>query len=612
MNFSMKYIYMILVVGVVVVLSIISLTLIHKVSEEERGYLKAGIIKEARAHFDSMVVSRRWNALHGGIFVNKKDGMEPNPYLKNNIKLDADGNTMIKINPAWMTRQLSELSNKTGSYYYKITSLKPINPNNKADVFESKALNYFETHKNDKFYYEFDSKFNFMGSLETEPSCLECHSYQGYDIGDIRGGIRVSVPTELYNSSMEIIAKQERDSYLVVLFISLVLILLLLSLIRLIYRYKSQREELKVKDDLLIRAECISHFGYWRLDFKDNTLIWSDELYNIFELDKNKFEPSYELFLECAHPDDKEMVMQAYTNSLEDRAPYEITHRLKMSDGPIKYVREKCETIFSEDGTPVESMGTVQDITELQTAHNNILKKDEIILVQSRHAAMGEMISMIAHQWRQPISVIAMNANNILADIELDLLNPDNLQEISEDIIYQTQELSKTIDDFKDFFKPNRDVENVFLKDIISDALNIIGKSLESNNIEMTLDIDESIEIKTFSRELMQVIINIIKNSKEALIEKKIVSKQIVIQLKKLQKSTELSISDNAGGINSDIMDKIFHPYFTTKNEKNGTGLGLYMCKTIVEKHLNGVLSISNTDEGACFKISLPNENIND
>ena len=246
------------------------------------------------------------------------------------------------------------------------------------------------------------------------------------------------------------------------------------------------------------------------------------------------------------------------------------------------------------------------DITKEKLQEEELHNQEEIMIAQSRHAAMGEMISMIAHQWRQPISVIAMDANNIQADIELDMLDSEELLNTSKDIIHQTQELSKTIDDFRGFFKPNKEVEEVFIKSIFDDAFSILGASLTNNNITFDIELDASMKITTFSRELMQVIINIVKNAKEALLGKEITNKHIEIEVLGKSAFIIITICDNAGGIDTEILDKIFNPYFTTKEEQNGTGLGLYMSKTIVEKHLYGTIKASNVKNGACFEIRLP------
>jgi PAS domain S-box-containing protein len=248
------------------------------------------------------------------------------------------------------------------------------------------------------------------------------------------------------------------------------------------------------------------------------------------------------------------------------------------------------------------------NIDEKIKLKKEIFNKEEMIIAQSRHAAMGEMISMIAHQWRQPISVIAMDANNILADIELEMVEEDLLKENLEDIILQTRELSKTIDDFRNFFRPDKLTTEVAIKDIIDDTIEVLSKSLINNGINIKIDIEENYQIKTFSRELMQVLINILKNAKEELIESKIENKEITIKSEVVTNGLKIYIYDNANGIDENILDKIFNPYFSTKTEKNGTGLGLYMSKTIVEKHLKGHIKAYNKDRGACFEILLPND----
>lgn len=215
---------------------------------------------------------------------------------------------------------------------------------------------------------------------------------------------------------------------------------------------------------------------------------------------------------------------------------------------------------------------------------------------------MGEMISMIAHQWRQPIAVVAMGANNILADIELDILNNDSLKENLNEIIAQTEYLSETIDDFKNFFKPDKQKDLASIEHIFDETFKVMGKMLENNEITVIQEYKSGMQILTYSKELLQVFINIIKNAKEVLVEKKEHNRLITINEYLKNDSIIIEICDNAGGIKEDILDKIFDPYFTTKDEL-GTGLGLYMSKTIIEKHLNGKIQAYNKNGGACFEI---------
>ena len=262
----------------------------------------------------------------------------------------------------------------------------------------------------------------------------------------------------------------------------------------------------------------------------------------------------------------------------------------KFSSTPLGIINDKRTVITS-----------AMDITELKN-------KEQLMIAQSRQAVIGEMISMIAHQWRQPITTISMLSNNILADIELDSLNLIELKEIAKKININTEELSKTIDDFRNFFKPDRIKELTKVNTIMESTISIIGKSLKNNNITLKMDKPKELkEINIYSRDLMQVLINIINNAKDILLEKKIINPTIAISYEQSNdKSAIFTICDNGGGIEENIIDKIFDPYFSTKKEKNGTGLGLYMSKMIVQKHLSGKISAYNEDGGACFKIELP------
>jgi len=235
-------------------------------------------------------------------------------------------------------------------------------------------------------------------------------------------------------------------------------------------------------------------------------------------------------------------------------------------------------------------------------------EKDKIMLAQSRHAAMGEMISMIAHQWRQPITTIAMGANNLLVDLDLNELSEENIKEESQSILKQTEYLSKTIDDFKNFFRPNKEIEEVGLEEVMDEAEKIIGKYLEDSQVTLSIKHENGYKVKTYSRELLQVYINLLKNAKEAVVENIEKNRHIDVLINSDAKNVITTICDNGGGIDKVTIKKIFDPYFSTKDEKSGTGLGLYMSKIIIEKHLHGTIEAYNTEDGACFKVAIPKE----
>ncbi len=294
----------------------------------------------------------------------------------------------------------------------------------------------------------------------------------------------------------------------------------------------------------------------------------------------------------------------------------EITHNHVWS-GTFKNVKKSGEEywesaiiapIKNESGLITNYIGIKQEISEQVYLRQELIDKEEIMIAQSRHAAMGEMIGMIAHQWRQPISIIAMGVNNMLVDIKLEELSQETFQAQAESILYQTEYLSKTIDDFRNFFRQDKEIEEVQLADIMQEANKIIGASLQDNNIALHVQNRASLHVKTYSRELLQVYINLLKNAKEAIVENSIKEGKISVVISENNQKLITQVCDNGGGIDKEIIAKIFDPYFSTKDEKTGTGLGLYMSKTIIEKHLYGTIKVVNTQEGACFTLEIPSQ----
>ena len=246
-----------------------------------------------------------------------------------------------------------------------------------------------------------------------------------------------------------------------------------------------------------------------------------------------------------------------------------------------------------------------------------ITKSNQLLLQKSRQAQMGEMITMIAHQWRQPlgaISSVVIGLKFQLLARKIDFKNQKELESYLESIDKKYDDISKyvnylssTIEDFKNLFKPNKEKElhNITLS--IDKALTIIESSINNANIKVIKDYKSNAELYLYHDEIMQVVLNIIKNAQDNIIEKKILKPFIKIATYKEDENYIISISDNGGGIDEKILPKIFNPYFSTKNEKNGTGLGLYMSKIIVEKYNNGELIVENIKDGVCFKIVVKN-----
>ena len=231
-------------------------------------------------------------------------------------------------------------------------------------------------------------------------------------------------------------------------------------------------------------------------------------------------------------------------------------------------------------------------------------KKEQILIQQSRLAQMGEMISMIAHQWRQPLTAISARTSNLSFKLMMnEKFDKELFQTELDHINNYSQHLSKTIDDFRNFFKEKKEKESTSLAEIVDSTLDIVQTSVENKNIKIIKNNICEKEFETYPSELKQVLLNIIKNAEDALLEVGVDNSTIIIE--SVCNRKELIIKDNAGGIDETIIDKIFDPYFSTKEAKDGTGLGLYMSKIIIEDHCGGKLEASNEDDGAVFKISL-------
>lgn len=238
------------------------------------------------------------------------------------------------------------------------------------------------------------------------------------------------------------------------------------------------------------------------------------------------------------------------------------------------------------------------------------LLKDKQIQKYSKHAQMGEMIGMIAHQWRQPLSAISSTSANISLRITLDTLDKDMLQVNINRIIEQCQQMSDTINTFMNFVKPSDKKREFKLVHSINNIIEIMGIQLIAHNIHIDREnIDEDITLIGYEDLLEQVIINLLANARDAFDELDINNKKIVISVKLKDNIPVIYIEDNAGGIDDKVKEKIFNPYFTTKEEGKGTGLGLYMSMDIMRKSFNGYISHKNIENGSIFSIvcgSLP------
>jgi len=270
-------------------------------------------------------------------------------------------------------------------------------------------------------------------------------------------------------------------------------------------------------------------------------------------------------------------------------------------------IEKKNDELISSKKTIEELNSTLEERVTQEILKNK--QKEQHLISQSRLAQMGEMISMIAHQWRQPLTAISATTNNLSFKLMMDNYDKKEFETELNLIANYSQHLSKTIDDFRGFFKSNKKKEDTTLTIIVNDTLSIIKTSVENKNIKIVTNLSCKNIINTYPNELKQVVLNIIKNAEDNFIDKQdsndIENPTITIKTFKSKDDNQciLQIIDNGGGIPEDIIDKIFDPYFSTKKEKDGTGLGLYMSKIIIEEHCNGKIEVYNECNNTIFNI---------
>ena len=475
----------------------------YKIQEQ---LLTDSLKNKAIAIFDLIVDMRHWNAQYDGVYV-KSEKLEPNQYLNPNSIKSEKGETMVWVNPAFMTRQISDIASLRDGFKLKITSNKLINKNNAPDADEKKILEHFDKNPNIPYWWEIkDNEFKFMGALQTEQACLVCHAKQGYKVGDIRGGISVTFDVTKEFEQLNEINKDKEQTiiFLIIAAIGVIITLLIHENTRRINEQKIS----KLNESLEIKVKELDDFN----------------------------------------------------QTLHNKVKIEIEKQ-----------REK----------------------------------ENLLIQQSKLAALGEMIGNIAHQWRQPISAVSaiiMNIKWTAISLGVDKKFLDErMNEANEQLKY----MSQTIEDFRTFFKPNKEKEYFDLKVEVRKAYKILKAILEHNNIDLQIFSKTNIEVYGYANEFSQVVLNIISNAKDVLIQRNINKPKIEIYLHTDENNIYCEIIDNAGGIDEKFIGRIFEPYFTTK-EHSGTGIGLYISKEIIQKHMQGTLEVNNIEDGANFIICLP------
>ena len=304
--------------------------------------------------------------------------------------------------------------------------------------------------------------------------------------------------------------------------------------------------------------------------------------------------------------DENENIIEFIAIRYDVTSEVELKKRLELKEKELEQLNLNLEQKVKEQTKQLKELNKTLEQRVFEEIKKNE-EKQKLLFWHSRMASLGQMLANIAHQWRQPLTELNLTLFNMKkASMNNNVKKVDELYKESKTLIAS---MSSTIEDFTNFFNPQKEKKSFEIKDAINEALVILRKVIEIENIHIQIDVPIDYKVIGVSNELSQVIVNLIQNSKDAFVQNKIDNKTIIISLKENQQKEKkyalLEIKDNAGGIEKENIEKVFDPYFTTKYKSQGTGLGLFMSKMIIEKSLEGELSHENVDDGSTFKIKL-------
>ncbi len=393
-------------------------------------------------------------------------------------------------------------------------------------------------------------------------------------------------------SNIQITQKQNID-YSYIIKIVIVLLLIVVFIIYRQYQLKLHHEEIELKN---LKFKKMLNSTMEGITLVENGIIIdiNDAGLNLYGItDKSKLIglKAFDMIAD----ESLELAMQKAT--LDRYEPYEL-YLLRYDKSKYPALMQASELIDKDSNIRII---TVIDLTDIK-------EKERLLSQSGKMAQMGEMIGNIAHQWRQPLSVITTAATGVQVKKEYDILSDQELNNYLESIITNANHLSETIDIFRNFIKEKVELKDVVIQDRIDNALGIINTRMSSKHVSLinNINYEEKLKVVIVVGELSQVIINIINNAIDVLVEKDVKEKWVKIDLTNDDEMVVLTIEDNAGGIPEDILPKIFEPYFTTKHQSIGTGIGLYMSYDIIVNHMHGKLYAKNTNNGAKFHIEIP------
>ncbi len=567
---------------------------------------------EARTACDKDLLYRRWVAIHGGVYVTVDDKTPPNPYLKvpeRDINTPS-GRRLTLVNPAYMTRQVHELGREYAGVQGHITSLNPLNPGNAPDPWERKALEKIATGKNEVVELLGNDKprLRYMRRLLTEKECLKCHAAQGYHVGDVRGGISVTVPLSENFALL-------RKAYIFIIGSHLFIWLIGFTALTLGGGRLKSRIEQKSSADLRAEMEWnaamdASADAIYLLDMNRRIIRANKAFYAMTQSTPDSAIGSH--IESVIHPEGEDFPCPV-CRAQEEKRDFHLVMETDHPDNPAPFPIEiTLKVVRDEDDNPVSMLMFIHDLSNSRREIEE-KKRLEADLQQARKMeAIGTLAGGIAHDF-----------NNILTAIigytemaRLDINRGEDLVSDLEEVLkagYRARDLVRQILSFSRHAEHERKPLKIQYE--LKEALKLMRASIPTT-IEIKEDIDTDCEtVLADPSDIYQIIMNLCTNAYQAMREE---GGTISISLKEIDRDdagttsiqtdryVRLTVSDTGPGIKEESLDRIFEPYFTTKGQGEGTGLGLAVVQGVI-KRCGGEISVqSRPGHGATFTIYLP------
>ncbi len=376
-------------------------------------------------------------------------------------------------------------------------------------------------------------------------------------------------------------------------------------------------ENLEISEENWRSAIENSGDGHWEWNTSTNEIHFSNNWKTMLGYEEDEISNNFFEWEKRVHKDDIKRVLKEVDKFVKQKDyKYKVKFRMETKYGSYKWIFAQGYILRKDkEGNPLRIVGTHKDITtdikneqflkdEVKRKTDENFKQFQLIQQQSKLAAMGEMIGAIAHQWRQPLNEISIRIQKLKYAYKKNEIDEEFIQDFINKNKTTINFMSNTIDDFRNFFTIDKKPIRFSINESIKNVLNLTEAQLKKQNIKISLNEYQDFEINGYKSEFEHVIMNFISNSKYELEEKKIENPEIIINIKEY----ELEFEDNAGGIPKDLITRIFEPYFTSKDQGKGTGMGLYMSKMIIEDNMKGSIEVKNTQKGAKFIIRFNKE----